>query len=952
MGGQVRWLKVWHLESRDQTDPVLVRVSRLQRQGCPAEPTLLAVGENLQLLAVGYDDGAVVLHRGDITKDKGHKFKVVMEPGPTLACLSFKVAETGVFLYVATSQDVILINVTSRDKEVRTVLDSLGCSSKDLCMAPINVADTHFVTGQSDAVYCYNTEGRGQCYAFEGKKRLLSWFRGYLTIVSDEGPDKATVTVFDVQNKFIAFSAPIKPVMSVLSEWGSIMLVTQEGKIHQMSEKDTQTKLSLLFKKNFYDVAIKIAKNQQVVDSEGLVDIFRQYGDHLYAKGDAGGAIEQYVKTIGTLEPSYVIQRFLDAQKIHNLTAYLQALHRKGLASEDHTTLLLNCYTKLKDSAKLDEFIMTKDREVDFDVDIAISVCRQAGYCRHAMALASKHGKHDLYLAIIVEVERDYSAALEYISSLSLQEALTHASKYGAILIQHCPEETALLLKRLCVDGTKAGLQVTAEDFIPFFISDQSAMVDFLSHLTSSLPPASLGSTVYSTLIEYSLYCWASCADTSTKTTKQREVMELLQAEEVQYNRDQALLLCRQTGFTPGLLLLYQQAGLYHQILAHHLTSGNWEAGLQACRRFGPSRPQLWVTALQQVAACGSEVPPAQFREVLEQVERHRLLSPLQVVSALSTCPTATLGVVRDYLLRTLDLEEKSIQEDQRVIAQYQAQSAELRDKIDKLTGHVTVFQSTKCSACSQDLELPTVHFLCRHGYHQHCFQSYSESDQECPACHGENKKILDMVRSQEAGRHLHDQFHAQLEKAEDGFTIVAEYFGRGLFSSPLPVATPAVRTNGGVPAAPPQTEARIRAETKSAGVQIHNTEARLRAEAGTARTSVSPSPSETPTLRAGHTLGTSIPSRQTGSIAANLSQSLAPRMGPLPSPHTVLRREDIKPANPFGSPDSGSSLGDDNPFAETSVLRKPAPGPAPVPTNPFGDDCDGYDEEKNPFAD
>ena len=122
-------------------------------------------------------------------------------------------------------------------------------------------------------------------------------------------------------------------------------------------------------------MAVKIARNQQY-DAEGLVDIFRQYGDHLYAKGDQSGAIDQYIKTIGTLEPSYVIQKFLDAQKIHNLTAYLQALHRAGLASEDHTTLLLNCYTKLKDSDKLDEFIMTKDRDVDFDVDIAINVCR------------------------------------------------------------------------------------------------------------------------------------------------------------------------------------------------------------------------------------------------------------------------------------------------------------------------------------------------------------------------------------------------------------------------------------------------------------------------------------------------------------------------------------------------------------------------------------------------
>jgi hypothetical protein len=38
-----------------------------------------------------------------------------------------------------------------------------------------------------------------------------------------------------------------------------------------------------------------------------------------------------------------------------------------------------------------------------------------------------------------------------------------------------------------------------------------------------------------------------------------------------------------------------------HIILQHHLDRGDWEAALVACRRFGPSRPQLWVTALQQV---------------------------------------------------------------------------------------------------------------------------------------------------------------------------------------------------------------------------------------------------------------------------------------------------------------------------------------------------------------
>ena len=35
----------------------------------------------------------------------------------------------------------------------------------------------------------------------------------------------------------------------------------------------------------------------------------------------------------------------------------MQALHEKGQANADHTTLLLNCYTKLKDIAQLDKFV-------------------------------------------------------------------------------------------------------------------------------------------------------------------------------------------------------------------------------------------------------------------------------------------------------------------------------------------------------------------------------------------------------------------------------------------------------------------------------------------------------------------------------------------------------------------------------------------------------------------
>ena len=97
---------------------------------------------------------------------------------------------------------------------------------------------------------------------------------------------------------------------------------------------------------------------------------------------------------------------------------YLQELHNLGLANADHTTLLLNAYTKLKDVARLDSFVKTEARrtgdpdadadELPFDLDTAIRVCRQAGYFQHASYLAKRYARHEDYLQIVVEDERVY----------------------------------------------------------------------------------------------------------------------------------------------------------------------------------------------------------------------------------------------------------------------------------------------------------------------------------------------------------------------------------------------------------------------------------------------------------------------------------------------------------------------------------------------------------------
>lgn len=118
--------------------------------------------------------------------------------------------------------------------------------------------------------------------------------------------------------------------------------------------------------------------------------------------------------------------QFLDSQRIHNLILYLEQLHEHRKATADHTTLLLNCYAKLKDVDKLENFIKSPG-DLKFDLDTAIAMCRQGGYYEQAAYLARKHGETDLVVDILIEDAKKYPEALDYIWSQE-PDVVGHAS--------------------------------------------------------------------------------------------------------------------------------------------------------------------------------------------------------------------------------------------------------------------------------------------------------------------------------------------------------------------------------------------------------------------------------------------------------------------------------------------------------------------------------------------
>eukprot|EP00252_Welwitschia_mirabilis_P014871 TRINITY_DN32924_c0_g1_i1.p1 TRINITY_DN32924_c0_g1~~TRINITY_DN32924_c0_g1_i1.p1 ORF type:complete len:645 (-),score=135.04 TRINITY_DN32924_c0_g1_i1:251-1915(-) len=532
----------------------------------------------------------------------------------------------------------------------------------------------------------------------------------------------------------------------------------------------------------------------------------------------------QYIRTIGQLEPSYVIQKFLDAQRIYNLTNYLEKLHEKGLASKDHTTLLLNCYTKLKDVAKLDIFIKG-DGEHRFDVETAIKVCRAAGYHEHAMYVAKKAGRHEWYLKILLEDLGSYDEALEYIRSLeSIQAAIT-VKEYGKILVEHKPNETISILMKLCtgddmlkgseLDKLLPGKLPSPMDFINIFVDHPQYLTNFLEKYTSKINDSPRHVEIHNTLLELYLSEDDAVESLATdrsnskkgsplphtatsesrrtiseeRTKRLNKALALLKSawpsheDHPRYDIDLAIFLSEMHQFKEGRLFLYEKMKLYKEVISCYMQDADHEGLIACCKRLGDASgggdPMLWADVLKYFGELGEDCSK-EVKEALIYIEKEDILSPIIVLEILSKNPYLTLSVVKDYVARKLEQDSKLIEEDRKATEKYQDETAAMRKEVHELRSNARIFQLSKCTACTFTLDLPAVHFMCMHSFHQRCL---GDNEKECPVCAPQYRTLLEMKRNLEQNSNDHDRFFQLLRNSNDGFSVIASYFGRGIIN-------------------------------------------------------------------------------------------------------------------------------------------------------------------------
>jgi vacuolar protein sorting-associated protein 11 len=770
-------------------------------------------------------------------------------------------------LYVTTAQ-MIVSYANLNDPRMKlsnlrhtAILDSsLGAEQKCTSVTSNGLLSV----ARDDGIFLFDSDDKGACYSLRGPKALIKTFGKYSCLVTVErGLNR--LSVYDLQSKFVGLTMTMRAggnnpasvtgsggdstmssdrrnlelaallhsdgkVLDMFDTSGTLFVFTSTGRLYALDEKSIDEKLNDLYKKHMYNVALKIVANTPI-DSRL---IYKKFGDHLYSKGDYNQAVQQYIETIGYLDSSRVILKFLDAQCTSHLASYLEVYHRHPEAevSTDHTTLLIDCFTKMHADEKLRNFIgynatnlyRTK-KPLTFDVQTAIVVLRDADYASEALFLAKKHGQHLAYIQIQLEVLENWEEALYYVKNISLSDAGTALKIYGKLLLNKLPRETTDMLKEMCTRKDENN-KLHCEKFISLYVNHPFELKRFLWHVIKGPVDDShiVGSSsklVWNTLIELCLRqdltnnnntqnnpldrtsslkpspsrkLLQSHAASSNNSLDEKEykrvvdeTMSLLRDPDAKYDGDHTLVCVQQARCHEALLYLYEKRKMFDMMMQHYMDTGNNRAVINTCRKVGNRNPNLWVKVLTHFASMESPECDPYIIQILQSISVSKILPPLLVVNILSKNTELPISIIQDYISDQLTQSIQIVSNVSKEIVRLKNDTKEIRSNISAQKTQGKVFQNNKCNLTEQSLEFPTVHFMSGYSYSVDNVPD-NEGGLECPIKSPEHNRVWETEKALHKKANNHEDFFRELshasKKEAKGFDVVGDFYGRDLFFS------------------------------------------------------------------------------------------------------------------------------------------------------------------------
>ena len=663
---------------------------------------------------------------------------------------------------------------------------------------------------------------------FEKNTKFLQIFKGYSVFVLYE-ENLCTLCVYDpVNNIFILYNNGLNNIISVINDNNKLYVLSENvgtKKIVCFKEKDNKEKFDTFYKKNFYETAYNYAKSLGY-DKKKLSEISKLHAEHLYKKGDYEKSIEQYKLTINNLDPSYVIQKFLDGSKLNFLIDYLEALQNNEEFKskciperlKDFTALLLNCYIKQKQIKKLKDFVESKNINDEVTIKTAIEVCKDTNKIDLALSIAQKAKMVESYIQILMDIKGDFAESLDFIKQLSdIEQKFNLLLKYGEKFIERKEviDDSMKLITSIindiinirnkdkdnCTPEEKKIKELKYEKIISIFITKESearleALLDNIMQRDKDCPKQII-------LRRIELY-----VDRFNETQKSAEIVEkireILTNDKFKNKLDKnyLLMLFKISGFNQGVTELSKIMELDQDLLQIYMETHEYEKINNACeaimQKYAGQNKKVnyWLQALNYYISISTQSTKSYLGKYIIEVLDHLAnskednFSPMILLDILDKARTnyghiVEFKVIKKYIIDWIKKQQESLKNDKKETESNYKQIELNNQQLKELQIKAKPYNLSKCSICGQPLDIPFVYFACGHGFHQLCINGESYEEIECSTCKAKNSLLMNKI---DAGRKLADnpkQFFDEIAKDKNNekkFDIFAEYLGKGIF--------------------------------------------------------------------------------------------------------------------------------------------------------------------------
>lgn len=802
--------------------------------------TCFTVSENGCYAAIGLEKGEIILI-ADIGKENSRNLnnislltKATLD-NITNVCFCV-LPNKNIVLYASTLSEIYyyLIN----DKKYKELKVGWGALSGSFVVDnPLN-NKVYFLSPSNFSISEYDNFEKGSSWLFEGKKNNLGTYKNNFYFLTNQN---TTLEIYDKLNKFFIYSNTFhdKRIISITKDEKNHMIYclcdnsSIEGKtkreIFILKEIKSQEKLDQFYKNKDFLTAISYSKSFPHLYSKfSMCESFKAYGDYLYSKGDYKNAINEYNKTVKFIQPSFIIQLFLDGSKMNYLISYLQVLVKEFLISTPDTfnyplpkekkkefiQLLLNCYIKQKKFTKLKEFVENAyiNRQESI-AKYAIDICKETKQNELAFSIAKNGKMNDLLIELLIEDKKDYMSALDILQKE--KRILTQFDlllKFGNIFLQNCPEAFMLTLKEIVlhfihIKNNKEVIvskekslnetvkKIAYEQMLTIFNNEENEknfenFVDFILENDKKC-----SSQIIHRKIEILLKKCINEQNLQKKSKYSEELISILKIKKIQSKIDKnyLLLLFKTHNFTEGTILISEITEQRIELLEIYKETKNYEKIFQICNTYGDTDNNIYIQSLNYfIEIYDKNDKDAQLIEkyitnILTIIAQKNIMSSILILEiAKKMKHKLKFNILKEFILNMLKNKQVALENDKKEKDYKFDKLGSIKEEIEELQKKKVILLHQKCNLCNKEIKNQNyVCFVCQHTFHQKCLMNANINkdidELECTKCKNKNNTLTQRMRQSEEQSSDHNNFFMELKSKQKKFELIAKYLGKGM---------------------------------------------------------------------------------------------------------------------------------------------------------------------------